>query len=122
MNRPPPNRGDPASDGYHYEAVVDTGWRLYAFRDERRLRRCRGERWCAETPVAVFARPYTRYGKPGLADRAAGIQRTRDYAYCAEHMYGRWIENGQVMTWILRKDIDEQQDPAAPTASDRAAD
>lgn len=27
---------------------------------------------------------------------------SRWWAYCPEHMYGRWVEDGQVMHWILR--------------------
>ena len=25
------------------------------------------------------------------------------WAYCAEHMYGRWIEDGRVMNWVVVK-------------------
>lgn len=29
--------------------------------------------------------------------------RTRPYNYCADHLYGRWIENGKVMHWRVQK-------------------
>lgn len=51
---------------------------------------------------------HQRCGKPS----AAAIDRQRHqhgktfpawYPCCLDHMYGNWIENGQVMHWILRK-------------------
>ena len=33
---------------------------------------------------------------------ARGTYRTQWWAYCERHSFGRWIEDGKVMHWILR--------------------
>lgn len=48
-----------------------------------------------------------RYGDHGSRCRNRGVvslyrgygTSTRPWAYCAQHLYGRWIEHGHVMTW-----------------------
>lgn len=42
-------------------------------------------------------------GKPSAASMLRGTERKQQWAYCSEHMYGRWIEEGFVMHWILVK-------------------
>lgn len=51
-------------------------------------------------------------GRPGIrrqCDMVAaaavrrGIKRPAWWRYCPEHMQGRWIEDGKVMCWVLRK-------------------
>ncbi len=42
-------------------------------------------------------------GAPAVAELRRGTSRAQWWAYCPDHMYGRWIEDGQVMNWILRK-------------------
>lgn len=43
-------------------------------------------------------------GKPAAATLFRGSKTgTRPYNYCADHLYGRWIENGKVMHWRLRQ-------------------
>lgn len=32
-----------------------------------------------------------------------GADKPRPWDYCADHMYGRWIEDGKVMGWRLVK-------------------
>lgn len=45
-------------------------------------------------------------GKPSVAEMNRRTWRGRDrwWAYCGEHLYGRWIEDGRVWVWELRKD------------------
>jgi hypothetical protein len=44
-------------------------------------------------------------GKPSAAAllRAHAGTSGRWWAYCESHLYGRWIEDGRIMHWILRK-------------------
>lgn len=77
-------------DGYELVAVPDKSWRLQSGK------RCRsgaapGRHACARPSVAEFKRGSKQY--PSW------------WAYCADHMYGRWIENGQVWHWILREKV-----------------
>jgi hypothetical protein len=78
-------------DGYEWRAVVDDDWRLWGVDGFRCLARVDGER-CPNDAVAVLMRR-ARAGR-------------RPYRYCAEHMYGRWIEDGGVMMWVVRKSAD----------------
>lgn len=60
--------------------------------------RCRanggnGQKACGEPAVATIWRPIWR---------TSGRRKTA-WDYCADHLYGRWIENGKVMHWRLRK-------------------
>jgi hypothetical protein len=79
----------PPRDGYAWTVVVDEDWRL-ATADEAAIRKCRGSTWhpCPNPPAAALSR--------GFAGRR------RWWFYCAEHMYGRWIEDGQVVMWSAR--------------------
>jgi hypothetical protein len=70
--------------GYHYEWVDDEGSRV-ATPEEHAERKCRRTR-CSGAPVMAFQRP-----------RWVGGSVTRYWwLYCADHMYGRRIENGVV--------------------------
>ena len=93
MNRPADTREVP--EGCHLAAVpvasLETGgeWR------PETGRRCRagagpGHRACGEPSVAAVNRGTIHY--------------PRWFAYCPAHMYGKWIENGHVMCWILEAD------------------
>jgi len=62
-------------------------WRLCA-----RDRTCRDLR-CREKAVAELNRKLRRRGK--VHDMW--------WAYCAAHMYGRWIEDGKIMSWRVRE-------------------
>lgn len=42
-------------------------------------------------------------GAPSVAALRRGSRRPSWWHYCAEHLYGRWIEGGRVMTWRLVK-------------------
>lgn len=91
--RPPPPY--PAPEGHVHVAQVDPRWRLIT---ERTFRGCRwgsgpGHQACGAAAVAELNRGrHLRVG--GRVDSW--------WAYCADHLYGRWIEDGQVMWWAVR--------------------
>lgn len=66
-------------------AVPDESWHLAA--DEGR--KCRQSR-CPNAAVAKFKRHHSY-----------GPRRWQWWHYCAEHLYGRWIENGRVMHYVV---------------------
>lgn len=81
--------------GYEWVAVEDTDWTT----DRPRL------------ASGSLAADRCRFGKPPhLVPAAAWLYRpvwrrdTRQvpWAYCADHLYGRWIEDGKVMEWVVR--------------------
>jgi len=77
--------GSEPEPGYEWQAVEETGWVV-----DHSGRRCRRAGWggrdrCPNDAVAV----YYRGNQP--------------WRYCGEHMYGRWIEDGRVMHWVVRK-------------------
>lgn len=86
MTRPSPPRE--SLPGYEWTLFKDADWRVPS--DYRLCRRRR----CQEPPVADF---YRSYGDS-----------FRWWAYCELHMaeYGRWIENGHVLTWRQRRAAD----------------
>ena len=90
VDRPEP--GWHPGEGFHLEAAPKPGWRL----DE--YRRCRwmvGRRSCGKPSVAALNRgQYIRYR--GRVDSWWG--------YCADHLYGNWIEDDQVMGWRMIAD------------------
>lgn len=43
---------------------------------------------------------------PTAASLLRGTRRPQRWRYCEDHMYGRWIEDGQVWHWILREKTD----------------
>lgn len=80
-------------EGYHREWRVDTSWRFGT-----RYTKCRQTR-CPNLPVAEFDRLVRNPNSTRI--------RKQPYAYRGEHLYGRKIENGQVLHNILVKDDDE---------------
>jgi hypothetical protein len=82
----------PAPEGHHLEARPARNWRpatgLY--------KKCRGGRRCPAEPVAELNRRRN--------DWHGGRTLDAWWAYCAEHMYGRWVEAGRVWSWILVED------------------
>ncbi len=88
--RPDPKLAWPVTPEGHEVVAVPAGedWRLVTGK------RCRSgagyhHRACGQPSVAELNR--------------STIARPRWFAYCGKHLYGRWIENGQIMHWILRK-------------------
>lgn len=90
-----PARPGSEHEGYEFVAVPEHAghWRPVTGKKCRRM--LDGHRYCRQPSVAET----NRSGRPGGQNW---------WAYCADHLYGRWIEDGQVMHWILRKTGDPQ--------------
>lgn len=91
-NRPAPPEEFPAGQS---EAVPDPEWRI----DEGRP--CRftvgpGHARCRASSAVALNRH--RWMRNRLVDSW--------WAYCGDHMYGRWVEDGQVMHWIRKAEED----------------
>ncbi|MFL5911452.1 MAG: hypothetical protein ACJ768_12860 [Gaiellaceae bacterium] len=83
-SQPPP--------GFHYEAVQESAsWEL--IQERFRGRRCRAPRCTNDAIVTVYRTTHYRRGPVDMP-----------WHYCADHMYGRWIEDGKVFSWRLVKD------------------
>jgi hypothetical protein len=90
MATPPPDRDVP--EGYELVAVEDLSWQLVTGK------RCRWgggyhKKACGQPSAAEFAR--SQYRRTGT--------HLVYWAYCEQHLYGRWIEDGKIMIWILRE-------------------
>lgn len=83
----------PVSDlaGFEWMAEPRSGWRTIGLADSHK--RCR--RRCGRLAVAELNRP--------TWNPRTGQNRASWWAYCADHMYGRWVEDGRVMGWALRE-------------------
>lgn len=96
--RPVPHGGAPSPEGYHYEAIEECdNWRIGAVE-----RRCR----------FTVGPNKKQCGRPGVARLKRG--RAGWWGYCERHLYGKWIEDGKVMTWRLAKNDGESQQKATP--------
>lgn len=89
-------RRQPVPEGYQLLAVPDDCWRLVAGK------RCR---------MSGSGIPGGRCPHPAVAELNRGALRGNErppnwWAYCASHLYGRFIEDGQVMCLILKADSD----------------
>ena len=94
-DRPDPQREVP--EGYELVAVPEEDdWRVED--GSEGCRRATGHNGppCGRPAVMALRRtsPLGRWGPT-----------VQWWRYCAEHSYGRWVENGQVMHWILREKI-----------------
>lgn len=87
-----PEPGYKAPDGFEFAAARDPGWRIELGR------RCRDG---ASGPNRRAC------GKPSVAGIRRGIRRPQWWAYCEDHLSGRWIEDGKVMHWDLRRVDDD---------------
>lgn len=88
--------GDKAPDGYHWIAVPERNAGLLAWRLSDGEHRCR----------AGASRHIKACGRPAMAAlnrRMTSSGRDNWWHYCEEHMFGRWIEDGQIWTWVLRE-------------------
>jgi hypothetical protein len=72
-------------EGHEVVAIVDADWDV-----DTEGRSCR----------RAFGRGTKACGKPAAAVLRRGEQ-GQPWAYCPDHMYGRWVEEGFVMCWIL---------------------
>lgn len=78
-------------EGFELAAVPDERWRIEAGRPcTRRLKRSRP---CREPSVASLSRDRMTMNGP-----VPGW-----WPHCISHLSGRWIENGQVVHWVLRE-------------------
>jgi hypothetical protein len=78
-------------------AEVDSDWRLDEGRCRRAVSKTEGSRStgpCRKPAVAALNR--------GRHNPHTGKRSDSWWRYCADHLYGRWIEDGQVMRWVLR--------------------
>jgi len=86
----------PAPDGYHFEARPEgSDWRLAT----GLYVRCRSGRGCTGEVVAELNRARVNWRN--------GTVSSTWWAYCAEHMYGRWVEDGKVWSWVFLKDTSD---------------
>lgn len=93
MTRPAHPTWGPAV-GFEWVAEPDIEWRL-ANDAEAQARLCRHSTrpTCPNNPVAALARTFGGWGSDAY----------RWWFYCADHMYGRWVEDGQVYQWTTRR-------------------
>jgi hypothetical protein len=91
VSRPP--APDEAPGGYHWEVVPDASlrWRVIEGLSPIVSRRCR----------AGATRGKPACGRPAVAELGRGRSW---WAYCGRHLYGKWIEDGVVVGWVLRED------------------
>lgn len=95
----PPIPDHQPEPGYAYVAVpVDelpsNRWKLASGRQCRMMGG--GRRRCPEPAVAAVNRGMR------LWLRGNGRDVESWWHYCADHLYGRWIENGVLMIWVVR--------------------
>jgi hypothetical protein len=90
--RPP----EPSSDhaGYRFAARPADGWRVPSRYPSCR-RKLGSHVMCKNPPVADVRR--LRY----VVINGKDVRKFEWWAYCAEHSYGRWVEDGTVMEWFL---------------------
>lgn len=90
----------PAPAGYEWRVEADTSWSTDVAKVAPRCRFFVSER----VPDRRGSRSVA-HGAPIVAAllRRFGKTRGRWWGYCAEHLYGRWIEDGVVLDWRLRK-------------------
>lgn len=87
---------DWAPEGFHKEGRPAAKWRLAEPAEQQRYT-CRGTRpSCPNPPVAALLREWHRW--------TTHTDGARWWFYCAEHMYGRWIEGHTVMEFFLVED------------------
>ena len=104
MSRPKPPC--PAASGYVWVAEFAPDWRvLHEAKACRRLlggvkTGLAGRRHgaCGGLAVAEFDR-----GRTVRVGRRQGICTPAWWAYCPDHMYGKWVEGEHVMRWVLRE-------------------
>jgi len=93
-----PDRGEGRQDDLEWVVVPDPGWS--ADPSVVGTRRCR---FTVETRPG--SRVYRSHGVSAAAVlyRPYGEWARRPWAYCVDHLFGRWIEGGEVVGWRLRR-------------------
>jgi hypothetical protein len=95
-------------EGYGLAVVESEGWRVETGR--RCCRRGGGRSGaCGAPSMAALNR--------GKMTRYRGLVPSW-WPYCGNHSYGNWIENGQVMHWILREAAESKQYVRQPRRGD----
>ena len=86
--RPPHGWTTPIPDGYEVVAAPAPGWRVATGKLCRRM-----------------TRQYVYCRAPSVAEvnRSVFGKGNNWWAYCADHLYGHWIEDGRVMVWRLQE-------------------
>lgn len=90
--RPDPGWDNPDPSRYAFKARPESAnWRV-----------CNGRRQCSDASGTNHRRcqndAVLEYNRQSYHQ---GRKRDAWFAYCAEHTYGRWIEDGAVMWWAL---------------------
>jgi hypothetical protein len=83
----------PLLAGFHFAPARDGDWAPIEAGDG--YSRCRSTEKHVRCPARAVATLFRPIGSSG---RRAG------WAYCADHMYGRWIEGGFVWQWRVVAD------------------
>lgn len=97
MAERPPHGWDISPEGYEAAAVPDLEWRMVTAPKRCRRQPVPRGKACGEQAVAET----NRGGRMRANRRGATLDSW--WAYCPEHLYGKWIEDGKVMHWILRR-------------------
>jgi hypothetical protein len=95
----PPERPTPWApppDGFHFEVFHPDEWKTPPC-GAGRCRYMVGGKACGATPVASLLR--RAYYRDGV--------RSVPWDYCADHLYGSWLEDGKVTRWRLVPDAEE---------------
>jgi hypothetical protein len=93
MNPPPPGDIRP---GFHYEPVRESDrWRVVGADEHWPCRMKLGVREMCRAPAVIIL--YRAH------DRRRGVS-WQAWPYCADHAYGRWVSDGQVMYWQAVRD------------------
>lgn len=95
-----PARPQDAPAGFHYEAVPESP---DSWLPAEPGRTCR---WRGSNKTARAC------GQPAVVQRLRGVRRAIWWNYCPLHSYGRWVENGKVLSWLPR------ENPPAPPAEE----
>lgn len=99
VTRPEP-WDNPDPEEFHFEPVeCDERWKLHI-----------GSPCRSMLPGHIICRA------PSVAALNRGSKRVQWWAYCAEHMYGKWIEDGRVWEWRLVANEDRRK-PVAEHAN-----
>jgi hypothetical protein len=93
MARPDPPEY-PAPPGHHWEAAEETrpDWRVGG--DGRQCSYHGGRFRCQNPAVAALDRGHRR----------GNVRHESWRYYCADHLYGRWVEGGKLMHWVFVPD------------------
>lgn len=83
-----------APEMFGWEAKPSREWRTLPAETRKRCRRRLIGRVAADGS-------YRTCQEPAVAELDRGRRRPMWWAYCADHMYGRWIEEGVVVQWSL---------------------